>query len=143
LNALAARNFTACRSAPFAIWSVHELNEVFAQNPNGRPSSFSLLHIGGDSCATFDALYRQNGINPAAVAIFKHYNEWTKYSDPDCSLYKLLSYNASNNKGVSMPEHLLTDIRYGDKDTFWPGYRNPQPCRFFFGRNPYIFSLTL
>ena len=30
----------------------------------GKASRFSLLHIGGEACATFEAIYLSNKINP-------------------------------------------------------------------------------
>lgn len=52
---------------PFGIWSIHERTNEFGSDHG--PERFSMLYIGGDGVATFQALYRGNSIAPAVIAI--------------------------------------------------------------------------
>lgn len=104
---------------PFALWAVFELNETM-QKKSGKRNRFSILHIGGEACATFDALYVGNGINPLAVAILNpgegYGDNWTSFSKPEYRFFKLIEYNVIHNKAV-YPGYVMTNL------CLWPGYK--------------------
>ncbi|MBA7580284.1 hypothetical protein ES708_22175 [subsurface metagenome] len=110
------RNFS-----PFALWAVYELD---TQNPSGKINRFSILHIGGEACATFDAIYIGNKINPLAVVILNpgegYGDNWTIFRDPAYQFYKLIEYNVQNNN-QNFPRYLFTNI-YLANNCFWPNY---------------------
>ena len=116
-----------CRNfAPFALWAVYELNPLKTGKTVGKDKRFSLLHVGGEACATFEAIYLNNKINPAAVAIISpgegYGDSWTIFRDTDFRFYKNLFFNFQNN-GVQMPRLLLTNMGLDDNDPcFWPDY---------------------
>jgi hypothetical protein len=116
------RNFT-----PFALWAVYELNPTKAEMKQDIAKRFSLLHIGGEACATFEALYIQNKINPTAIAIISpgegYGDNWTIFINPQFRLYQNLSFNSQNNN-AKMPNVLLTNMEISDDDVcFWPEFR--------------------
>jgi hypothetical protein len=111
------RRFRGVEITPFAFWAIYE--EI--AEPNIR---FSLLHIGGEACATFDAFYVNNKINPIGVAIFSpsegYGDNWTLFTNPTFRFYQLIKYNQNVN-GAIMSKYLLTDAVYG-MESFWNGY---------------------
>ena len=86
--------------------------------------SFLILHIGGEACATFDAIYVSNKINPKAIAILNpgegFGDNWTQLRNPDYRFYKLLELNA-NSYGQAWPNYLYTNMCAADA-CFWPNY---------------------
>lgn len=100
---------------PFCFWAVYEFD---------IGEQFSLLHIGGEACATFDALYVKNGINPTAIAILNpsecYGDNWTKFTDPEYRLFGLMQLNSEKNN-VSLPEYVFTNM-VNDGICFWPNY---------------------
>lgn len=122
----------------FAIWAVYELDPNSTNKTDGKAERFSILHIGGEACATFESLYVENYINPKAIAIIKpgegYGDNWTKFTDPKFRFYQSLRKNQVEN-GAEMPQYLLTDINYGD-GCFFSEYssldRNiPADCRLY------------
>ena len=69
---------------PFGVWSVLERTEEYG--PEHGPDRFSLLYIGGDGVATFQALYHGNKVAPAVVAVIQPGHgfggNWTDFEDP-------------------------------------------------------------
>lgn len=121
------KNFT-----PFAIWAVYELNPSKTGKTEGKANRFSLLHIGGEACATFEAIYLNNKINPKCIAIISpgegYGDNWTIFRDPDYRLYQILHFNATNNN-ANMPSQLLTNMMISDIDNcFWPNYIYQSRC---------------
>lgn len=118
------RNFN-----PFALWAVYELNP---SKTGGKAKRFSLLHIGGEACATFEAIYINNKINPSAVAVISpgegYGDNWTIFRDPNFRFYQNLQFNVENN-GAEMPSVLLTNMSLSDnEECFWPGYVFQNAC---------------
>jgi hypothetical protein len=116
------RDFT-----PFALWAVYELNTNKMTNNVRMKERFSLLHLGGEACATFEALYAQNKINPSAVAIISpghgYGDNWTIFPDPEFRFYQNMNRNALKNK-VEMPKILLTNVTLGDEAVcYWPEFQ--------------------
>ncbi|GAP68287.1 hypothetical protein BA6E_102287 [Bacteroidales bacterium 6E] len=120
---------------PFALWAVYELSSADHDYPASKPKRFSLLHIGGEACATFEAIYLSNMINPAAVAIFNpgegFGDNWTKFRDPQYRLYQSILFNVKNN-GALMPDVVLAHNSSDENDQcFWPDYRYSTIQRFY------------
>jgi len=100
----------------FAIWAVYELDPNLTNKTDGKAEQFSILHIGGEGCATLEALYVENKINPKAIAIIKPgestVGNWTLFTNPKFRFYQSLRKNQVEN-GAEMPQYLLTDVNYG------------------------------
>jgi hypothetical protein len=115
------RNFS-----PFAIWAVYELNSNKTGSTSGKTKRFSLLHIGGEACATIEAIYIGNKKNPLGIAIISpgegFGDNWTIFRDPNFRLYQSLLHNHQVNN-AEMPQHLLTNMGLSDTEPcFWPEY---------------------
>ncbi len=71
--------------APFAVWTVLE-RDADHDAAHG-PDRFSLLYIGGEGVATFQALYGGNDCAPLVVAIIQPGHgfglNWTNFEDPN------------------------------------------------------------
>ena len=69
---------------PFALWAILERTPEYG--PEHGPERFSLLYVGGDGVATFQALYHGNRATPAAVTIIQPGKagemNWTDFKDP-------------------------------------------------------------
>jgi len=120
-----------CRNfKPFALWAVYKINPGKTGETKGKSERFSLLHVGGEACATFEAIYLSNKMNPAAVAIIDpgegYGDNWTMFRDTNFRFYQNLLLNCSN-PGVQMPEILLTNQdRDDDGSCFWPDYKTKE-----------------
>jgi len=112
------RNFT-----PFALWAVYELDYNETKNITAKINKFSILHVGGEACATFDALYIGYKINPLAVVILNpgegYGDNWTIFRDSNYRFYKLIEYNVQNNH-QRFPRYLFTNTT---RNCFWPNYQ--------------------
>lgn len=110
---------------PFCFWAIYEIDETLTGSTAGKIKKFSLLHIGGEACATFDALYFGNDINPRAVAILNpgegYGDNWTIFRDPEYRLFKSMQLNSEKNT-VSLPQYLFTNMASGE-NCFWPNYK--------------------
>lgn len=117
----------SCRNfIPFAFWAVYELNSNKTALVDGKIKRFSLLHVGGEACATLEALYIGNKINPLAVSIISpgegYGDNWTAFRDPECRLYQNLIHNYRINN-ATLPKFLLTNMGLSDAEPcFWPEY---------------------
>lgn len=60
--------------APFCRWDIYMRNQDIGSEHG--PERFSLLYIGGDGVATFQALYHGNHAAPACVAIIQPEHDW-------------------------------------------------------------------
>lgn len=111
----------------FAIWAVYELNPQRTGKLYDKCKRFSLLHVGAEACATFEAIYYSHKINPSAVAIINpgegYGDNWTNFTDPQFRLYQSLLKNSIDNQ-TEMPEFLLTNQTSSNSaNCFWPGYK--------------------
>jgi hypothetical protein len=118
----------------FALWAVYELNPSKTENTKGKASRFSLLHIGAEACATFDAIYLSNKINPKCIAIIDpgegYGDNWTMFTNPEFRLYKSLCLNTTNNQ-AKMPTELLTNRVTSDVGkAFWPNFKYKEAYNF-------------
>lgn len=109
--------FNGVNFTPFAFLAEYELEG------NDNSSKISILHIGGEACATFEATYLTNGINPIAVVIIKPAegfgDNWTLFTNSDFRLYQMIKLNTHTNK-QAMPKYL---ILAGNSDE-----ENPNAC---------------
>jgi hypothetical protein len=121
-----SENFYCPNFTPFALWAIYELDETRTAKTAGKIERFSLLHIRGEACATFEALYLSNKINPHCVAIISpgegYGDNWTLFTDPDFRLYQSLRLNHQQNN-APMPQYLLTTSFTDEgKGVKWPNY---------------------
>lgn len=107
----------------FAVWAVYELYPALTHKTEGKTERFSILHIGGEACATFDVLYLGNKTNPKAIAIINpgegYGDNWTKLSDSGFRFYQSIRKNEDKND-AKMPESILTNV--GSDDWFFGEY---------------------
>jgi hypothetical protein len=117
-----AKDFT-----PFALWAVYELDPRATGSTVDKVVRFSILHIGGEACATFEALYLSNGINPTAVVIINpaegYGDNWTLFTDPDFRLYQLMKMNSKGNNQL-MPKYFIINENFNNSiyNSCWPEY---------------------
>lgn len=108
---------------PFALWAIFELKPKIQSTK--KIKRFSLLHIGGEAVATFDALYVAKKINPLAITIVcpseGYGDNWTSFRDPNYRLYKLIRLNVEKNN-QEMPKYIYTK-EVNDGNCFWPDYQ--------------------
>ena len=106
----------------FAFWAVYELFPQTNRPIRDRLPRFSLLHIGGEACNIFEALYLYNKINPGAVTCVYpgtgYGDNWTNFLNPDFKLYKMLQLNANKNC-TTMPKFLLANL----SNDHWPDFK--------------------
>lgn len=118
-----------CRNfIPFVFWAVYELNSNKIDSNEGKAKRFSLLHIGAEACATFEAIYVANKINPLAISILSpgegYGDNWTSFRDPSFRFYQSLLLNYHNNTSAQMPRVLLTDMMLSESEPcFWPEFK--------------------
>lgn len=111
--------------APFGIWSIYQRSEDFGSDHG--PDRFSLLYIGGDGVATFQALYDGNRVAPAVVAVIQPGHgfggNWTNFEDAEGMFARSVLENPSGT-----PEYLLFG-GWGEGDFYrrpcWPDYGSP------------------
>ena len=117
---------------PFGVWCIQERTDEYG--PEHGPERFSLLYIGGDGIATFQALYHGNGVAPAAVAVIQpgtgFGGNWTDFEDPG----RVFARSVLGNP-AGVPEYLLSG-GWGNGEFYrrpcWPEY--PVPIRVLHGR---------
>ena len=108
---------------PFAYWAVHE--RLPEHDDEHGPERFSLLYIGADGAAAFQALYHGNQCAPYVIAIINpgtgFGGNWTDYRDPNQVLGRSV---LQNPHGV--PGWLLFGSgrrRTEEPECCWPDYR--------------------
>lgn len=105
---------------PFINWTVYERDDNRDDN-HGR-TRFSLLYLGGEGVATYQALYWTNKISPRALAIIQPGTgfelNWTDFRDGNGALAWVV-----NNNPVGQPEFIYYG-GYGNgySDFNWNGY---------------------
>ena len=117
-----SEKFYAKDFSPFALWAVYELDASLTGSTEGKVERFSLLHIGEEACATFDAIYLKKKINPLGVVILYagegYGDNWTLFTDPAFRFYQSLELNYQQN-GALMPQYLLT---HHSANILWQNY---------------------
>ena len=119
-------SFNSKNFIPFAFWAVYELKSNKTGSIAGKRNRFSLLHIGGEACATFEAVYIGNKINPLVISIINSSkgsgDNWTIFTNPEFRLYQNLVHNHKINN-AEMPKWLLTNMGSSETEPcFWPEY---------------------
>lgn len=98
----------------FAYWAVLERTDDFGEDHG--PKRISILHIGGEGIATFDAFFCQKEFTlPYAILLHDHGcgGSWAKFGGEVSPLWKLAS-----EQGGQLPRWLL--VAHNTKP--WPGY---------------------
>lgn len=105
---------------PFATWAIFSREQGFPSEHG--PEKFSLLYIGGDGVATFQALYHGNGVRPRVVAIIQPGTgfgfNWTDFREED----RIFGRSVLRNP-AGPPEYLLYGgWGIGYSPACWPSY---------------------
>jgi len=115
---------------PFAIWSVYERKRDYGDSHG--PERFSLLYVGGEGVATFEALYYGNSCAPDVVAIIQpgtgFGGNWTDFRNPKLIFGRVVLQNPNGR-----PKYLLYGgwgyaedvLAFYYKGCCWPTYSNP------------------
>ncbi len=86
---------------PFIMWSVFERDAI--RDESHGPERFSLLYLGGEGVATYQALYWTNNISARAIAIIQPGTgfglNWTDFRDENGALAWVI-----NNNPAGQPE---------------------------------------
>jgi len=105
---------------PFINWTVYERDEN--QGDERGPEKFSLLYLGGEGVATYQALYWSNNFTAKALAIIQpgtaFGGNWTDFTAKDGALAWVVNNNPSGSPDI---------IYYGGygqgyNDLDWKGY---------------------
>ena len=101
---------------PYALWAVYERLPDFGEAHG--PERFSLLFVGGEGAATFQALYHSNQCAPSVIVLIKcdaFTGNWTQFFDPK----KIFARSVLQN-----PEGLPDYLFFCDhsRTPAWPGY---------------------
>lgn len=112
---------------PFAHWVVYERKPEYSDMHG--PARFSLLFVGGEGVATYQALYWSNRATAKAVAIVRpgtgFGNNWTNFLDGT----KALGYVVTQNPYGS-PDFIITCSRQLLKWQTYPRQTGERSCRF-------------
>ena len=120
---------------PFIKWVVYERDEN--RSDAHGPMRFSLLYIGGEGVATFQALYWTNRITPKALAIIQPGTgfgmNWTDFRDYDSHL----AWVIRNNPLHGMPDVIYYGGYGTEYDDFkWPNYKQKSVIRPYYSNRP-------
>ena len=122
---------------PFAHWAVYERKPEYSDRHG--PVRFSLLFVGGEGVATYQALYWSNRTTPKAVAIVRPGTgfglNWTNFLDGTKALGHVVTQNphGTPNLIITCSRQLLN----------WPNYprqTNERSCRFSRDRSGYFYE---
>jgi hypothetical protein len=109
--------------SPFVIWSRYIYNQNRAGIKADIAPFFELLHVGGEACEVFNALYLKAGINPK-VMIFINPSEgygdnWTCFTETGFRLQNSVMLN-TQSKGAQLPEMILKNVNtFPDPEPVW------------------------
>jgi len=105
---------------PFAHWTVYE-RDADKTEEHG-PERFSLIYIGSEGVATYQALYHSHGIVPAALCIIQPGKgfglNWTDFRAPDEPLFQVVEQHPAGKP----PIVYYGGYGHGYDDFAWPGY---------------------
>lgn len=98
---------------PFVMWAVMERLDSY--DDDHGPMRWSMLHIGHDAFASFDALFCQSGQNPPYAVMLDDANYVnTQFGGKDSLLWKMV-----NKRSEQPPKWILS----GKNTAAWPGYQ--------------------
>jgi hypothetical protein len=108
---------------PFCIWFVLERLSEYTEEHG--PSRFSFLYLGGESVASYNALYNSNQIKPKVLFLINHGfgGNWTDFEDQTKIFARIVRENPAG-----MPDYLMGRYsHYNDnKECYWSlDYPNP------------------
>lgn len=88
---------------PFAHWSIWQRKKNRGEQVG--PRLFSLLFLGGEALASYEGLYRRNGVTPKVLAMIQPGHacgdNWTNFYDPRAPLWEAVT------AGEALPAFLL------------------------------------
>lgn len=107
--------YRSSMAEPFCRWVVYERDSELDDTHGSK--RFSLLFIGGEGVATYQALYYTNRTTAKAIGIIRPGSgfglNWTRFEDEGAPLHQVL---IQNHYGA--PELILLSAR----NLAWPGY---------------------
>lgn len=111
---------------PFAIWSRYKYNHIRAGFKADKAVYFELLHVGGEACEVFNALYLHAGINPEVLVFINpsegYGDNWTCFTETGFRLHNSVMLNAQFN-GAQLPSMILTNASaFPDPQPIWNEY---------------------
>jgi hypothetical protein len=119
---------------PFAKWIVYE--RVTEKGEDFGPNRFSLIYIGGEGIATYQALYWSNNACPKAIAIIQpglaFGLNWSDFTQPK----GYLNWVVINNPNHKMPKYIYyggigSNDRYDDLN--WSNYSKVRGIEQYYG----------
>jgi len=105
---------------PYGLWAVYQRKKEFGEDHG--PNRFSLVYLGGEGVAGYQALYWSNRTKPLYLAIIQpgegFGGNWTRYADVGLPMEWIV-----RNNPAGLPRYIVYG-GYGEnyKDLSWPGY---------------------
>lgn len=102
---------------PHAVWAIYDRLPEFDEAHG--PERFSLLFVGGEGVATFQALYFSNQCAPSVITLIKcdsFTGNWTQFFDPK----KIFARSVMQNPH-GIPEYIFCAYRQ-EPEPPWPWY---------------------
>lgn len=132
-------NHREAYKTPFAKWIVYHRDAT--KEDDFGPARFSLLYIGGEGVATYQAIYWSNNACPKAVAIIQPGHafglNWTDFTAPD----GFLNWVIVNNPNQQLPEQIYFG-GYGTYDWYdelnWEGYKQVREIEQYYGERGFV-----
>jgi hypothetical protein len=119
---------------PFAKWIVYE--RVPEKGEDFGPKRFSLIYIGGEGIATYQAIYWSNNACPKAIAIIQPGHafgiNWTDFTEPN----GYLNWIVSKNPNRKMPKQIYFGGVMGREDyddLNWENYKKVRGIEQYYG----------
>lgn len=120
---------------PFAHWAVYERMESFSETHG--PNRFSLIYIGGEGVATYQALYWSNKKTAKALAVIQPGTafglNWTDFSDRRGAL----AWVVMNNEFGKPDTIFYGGYGNGYDDFNWDEYRLSKTIRPYYSEQPF------
>jgi len=118
---------------PFAHWAVYERAEDFGEDHG--PKRFSLIYVGGEGVATYQALYWSNKKTPKALAIIQpgtgFGNNWTDFRSRNGALAWVVFNNT-----FGTPDTIFYGGYNKDYDNLnWPEYEYVSKIKPYYHHN--------
>ncbi len=118
--------------SPFSTWTIYERDSD--KDEEHGPFRFSLLYIGGEGIATYQALYWTQKIAPGALAIIQPGTgfglNYTNFSDPNSHLAWVI-----NNNPAGIPDYIYYGGNGSGYANFkWPGYQEQRIIDKYYGQ---------
>lgn len=124
---------------PFCKWSIYEREIDFTEEHG--PKRFSVLYIGGEGVATYNALYYSSKTTAKILAIIQPGTGWG-FNWTDFRKYDgVLAYVVLNNPYGSPDTILYGGIGNSYNDLKWEGYHQTKTINnYYFSKNSYDFG---